>query len=147
MKTVALSLILICASACSVSAQRRTLTFENPAEMFRLLNGEWSYDTQDCQQPFVFTVASDRKSIKGTYRSFDAQTKQELKEEFTYRVIDANKLRIRAQIEGEKRLTADGKPVVWDFYFFSRDEFRWHRTDWGKDAFTPPVTRCKEERQ
>jgi hypothetical protein len=42
-------------------------------------------------------------------------------------------------------LTDDGKPVVWDFYFLSNDEFRWRRADWEQFAMTPSVIRCKDK--
>ena len=147
MKTVILSLVLICVSTCPVLAQKKNLSFANSSEIFKLLGGKWSFGSHDCQNPFVFTVASDQKSIKVIYKDFDKQANKEQNKEYSYKVIDADRFRIRAQVEGEKRLTDDGKPVVWDFYFFSHDEFRWHRTDWGNTGFTPPVIRCKEENE
>lgn len=147
MKILSLLLILICVSVCSISAQQKTLSFANSAKMFELLDGRWSFGAYDCQNPFVFSVASDRKSIRVTYKSLDKKTNKEENKEFTYKVIDADKFRIRAQIEEEKRLTDDGKPVVWDFYFFSRNEFRWHRTDWAANGFTPPAIRCKDDKE
>ena len=112
--------------------------------MFNLLDGKWSFGAHDCQNPFVFAVASDKKSIKVTYKIFDKETNKETDKEFTYEVIKADKLKIRAQVENEKRLTDDGKPIIWDFYFFSKDVFRWHRTDWKDNSFTPQATRCRE---
>jgi hypothetical protein len=144
MKTIILSIALVCLSACSASAQRKPISFENSNELFNLLNGKWAFGSHDCQNPFIFAVSSDKKSIKVTYKNIDKETKKETDKEFVYKVIEADNLKIRAQVENEKRQTDDEKPVVWDFYFFSKDVFRWQRTDWKDSNFTPAATRCKE---
>ncbi len=49
-------------------------------------------------------------------------------------------------IKNEKRLTDMGKPVEWDFIFFSNDEFAWRQTDWPEGGYTEPLFRCVEPR-
>lgn len=60
----------------------------------------------------------------------------------TYDILMLTPSRLRGAIRGEKRMTADGKPVVWDLVMFSPNEYRWHRTDWPSLAYTGPLRRC-----
>jgi hypothetical protein len=52
---------------------------------------------------------------------------------------------IRVQYDGEQRLDANGKPVVWKLFMPDRDTFYWHRVDWPPRATTAAVRRCKDE--
>jgi hypothetical protein len=49
---------------------------------------------------------------------------------------------IRGAIRGERRLTADRQPVVWDLVLRSHDRYAWHRTDWLPGGFTRAIERC-----
>ena len=118
--------------------------FSNPEKMFQILEGRWRFVEKDCADAYTVTVASDRKTIKFTYAKPQMVDGVE-KTDFTYNVLEVGSYFIRAQIIGEKRLTDDGKPVVWDFYFLSNDEFRWRRTDWEQLAMTPSIYRCKDK--
>ncbi|HYP42860.1 MAG TPA: hypothetical protein VEQ18_02450, partial [Candidatus Nitrosocosmicus sp.] len=104
----------------------------------------WIFAENDCANAYTVTVAPDRKTIKFTYATPQMVDGEE-KTDFTYNVLEVGSYFIRAQIIGEKRLTDDGKPVIWDFYFLSNDEFRWRRTDWGQLATTPTIFRCKDK--
>jgi hypothetical protein len=128
----------------SLRPKRMILSFSNPEKMFQILEGRWIFSEKDCANAYTVTVAPDRKTIKFTYAKPEMVDGVE-KTDFTYNVLEIGSYYIRAQIIGEKRLTDDGKLVVWDFYFLSNDEFRWRRTDWEQFATTPPVLRCKEK--
>lgn len=60
----------------------------------------------------------------------------------TYDILQLTPARLRGAIRGEKRLTKDGKPVVWDLVMFGPNEYRWHRTDWPSNNYTGPLDRC-----
>ena len=49
---------------------------------------------------------------------------------------------IGIQYEGETRLDARGKPVVWDLLMPDRDTFYWHRADCPAGSGTAPSRRC-----
>ena len=124
--------------------KRMILSFSNPEKMFQILEGKWIFVENDCANAYTVAVAPDRKTIKFTYAKPQMVDGVE-KTDFTYNVLEIGSYYIRAQIIGEKRLTDDGKPVVWDFYFLSNDEFRWHRADWEQFAMTSSVIRCKDK--
>lgn len=124
--------------------KRVIMSFSNPEKMFQILEGKWVFVAKNCDDSYTVTVSPDKKTIKFTYAKPEMIDGEE-KTDFTYKVLETGSYYIRARIEGEKRLTGDGKPVVWDFYFFSNDEFRWHRIDWKDFAVTPPVIRCKDK--
>lgn len=128
----------------SPQPKRMIMSFSNPEKMFQILKGRWVFNEKDCANAYTVTVAPDRKTIKFTYATPQMVDGEE-KTDFTYNVLEVGSYYIRAQIIGEKRLTDDGKPVIWDFYFLSNDEFRWRRTDWEQFATTPPVFRCKDK--
>lgn len=60
----------------------------------------------------------------------------------TYDLLELKPSRLRGAIRGEKRLTDNGKPVVWDLVMFSPDEYHWQRTDWDPWGYTPAIVRC-----
>ena len=49
---------------------------------------------------------------------------------------------VRGQIRGETRLTAAGKPVVWDLELTSDSSYNWHRADWASFNRTATIRRC-----
>ncbi len=120
--------------------KRSILVFKDTNQMFQILEGKWLYMATDCQKAFRMNVSADHKTIKFTYPKSEGKEERE----YNFNVSEVGNYYIRGQYEGEKRLTADGKPEVWDFIFLSNDEFIWHRSDWKELAATPPVTRCKE---
>jgi hypothetical protein len=65
----------------------------------------------------------------------------------TYDVSIVTPSRVRGAIRGEKRLTENGVPVVWDLVLFKADEYRWHRADWKPWGYTPRMIRCDAEAQ
>ena len=60
----------------------------------------------------------------------------------TYDLVSLEPSRLTGAIRGEKRLTKDGKPVVWDLVMVGPNEYKWHRTDWAPYARTIGVVRC-----
>lgn len=127
-------------SETTAPKKKNILEFTDTDKMFQILEGKWLYMTTDCQKAFTINVSADRKTIKLIYPKPEGEEKNE----YIYNVSEVGSYYIRGQYEGEKRLTNDGKPQVWDFIFLSNDEFIWHRSDWKDLAATEPITRCKE---
>ena len=65
----------------------------------------------------------------------------------TYDILFTSPSTIRGAIRGEKRMTDDRKPVVWDLVLTSPDEYRWKRTDWQTTpwSYTGRIRRCPSE--
>jgi hypothetical protein len=59
-----------------------------------------------------------------------------------YDIQEVSRRHVRGRIRGETRRTDAGEPVVWDLVLTSRDEYRWHRTDWPPGSDTKSVRRC-----
>lgn len=160
MKTrISFVFLLICAFTLTVMAQtadigksvlqdnkknnkgKPLLTFAKPEQMFKILPGKWLYLQTDCKDAFTIKVSPDLKTIILIY----PKTEEKPEREYLYNVLAVGKFFIRTQIADEKRLTADGKPVVWDFLFISDDDLLWHRTDWEGLKSTAPIKRCQEK--
>lgn len=130
--------------------RRSILVFSSAESLFQTLNGKWLFGQTDCAKAFTIEAAADRRTIRLTY----PETPENPARQYVYKVLAVDRRFVRAQIEGEKRLTSEGKPVVWDFIFLSTDEFVWRRTDWlvtssgnwSDIQATPPVTRCPAEK-
>ena len=54
-----------------------------------------------------------------------------------YLVLRVDASRMLMYIEGEDRLDKEGDPVLWWANFSGPDEFRWRRSDWGRNSETP----------
>ena len=61
-----------------------------------------------------------------------------------YDIQAATRTWIRGAIRGETRLTAEGRPVVWDLVLRSADRYAWHRTDWFQGGYTREIERCSD---
>ena len=59
-----------------------------------------------------------------------------------YDILQITPTRIRGAIRGEKRLTSDSTPVVWDLVMFGANEYHWQRTDWPSWTYTNGIVRC-----
>jgi hypothetical protein len=123
--------------------KRMILSFANPEQMFQILDGRWSYLNISCENPMTIKVPADRKTIKILYPKSD---KEDVKE-YIFVVAETGRYYLRGQYQGEQRKDDNGKLQVWDFMFLSKDEFVWHRADWKGLRATPPVIRCKEDKQ
>jgi hypothetical protein len=124
--------------------KQQIIGFSKPEQMFHLLEGKWIFADMTCAEPYTVTVTTDRKSIKFQYAKPQKWSDGTEHDFFVYKVLEIGKYYIRTQIEGEKRITSDGKPVTWDFMFLSPNEFVWHRTDWEGLNSTSTVKRCDD---
>ncbi len=133
---------ILMAVAIVQSAAREELTADHQ-DMLADVSGDWKvFDdetgkvAQDCAHAQSFQVSPDQTEIVLTepWSNFTAH----------YRIIYREPLRILAFIDGEKRQTESGDPVLWWFYRESADSFRFRRYDWPKQAATTVQwQRCK----
>lgn len=105
------------------------------------LVGRWDWSTRkpmcgDSAQAISFSRNLKTMTISMPRTATDTGWKA------TYDVLSLSPSRLRGAIRGEKRLTDQGAPVIWDLVMFGPDEFRWHRTDWTSFEYTAPMRRC-----
>jgi hypothetical protein len=112
--------------------------------VFSVLPGRWASD----QFP-AFGCGGNWQEISFTRdrKLMLLKFKEESKEQeipasaVRYHVLQAEP-NLRMAIEGEKRVTPTGEPVVWDVVMLTPDKFCWHRADWEPGACTPALVRC-----
>lgn len=121
--------------------------FELPggADIFAVVEGKWAWTTSDsgCTKEWHrITFSADRtvmmiaasQPYEGADGKFDSVA--------IYDVQAHSQTWIRGAIRGETRVTAAGKPVVWDLVLRSDDRYAWHRTDWAPRGTTADIRRC-----
>lgn len=122
-------------------------SFKDPSVMFKWVKGKWRFESGSCDSDyFLIDVPDPGKIIRLVVVSKNEKTGELENSINIYRVTAVGSYYLRTKIEGEQRLTKEGKPVEWDFMFVSEDEFMWHRLDWPGLNSTPPVVRCFEEK-
>lgn len=101
---------------------------------------DWAGRTHQCDDSAeVITFSPDRRTMTIAMRP---HSPADAGWSATYDILSLTPGRLRGAIHGEKRLTTDGKPVVWDLVMFSPTEYRWQRTDWPSTSYTRAVDRC-----
>jgi hypothetical protein len=63
--------------------------------------------------------------------------------ESVYDIVAEEPSIITGAIRNEKRLTDDGKPVVWELILTSPHKYTWRRTDWARWSSTASIIRCR----
>ena len=107
--------------------------------------GHWAWvsDTAGCRaaHTIAFDAGSKVMTITSSRTRDDTSAANTLT---TYDILSSTRSSIRGAIRGETRLTADGKPVVWDLVLTGPNEYRWKRTDWSANSwsYTGPIRRC-----
>jgi len=116
-------------------------------DIFAVVQGRWAWTTTDsgCAKDWhrisftpdrnIMTISSS-KPYKSSRGNFDSVA--------VYDVQAHTQSWIRGAIRGEKRLTADRHPVVWDLVLRSPDRYAWHRTDWVLGGYTAEIARCPD---
>ena len=59
-----------------------------------------------------------------------------------YKVLRTKGKGMTLYLDGEKRETAGGDPIVWTLVMIKQDAFVWRQTDWGPGESTVPFVRC-----
>lgn len=110
------------------------------ADIRATVAGRWAWDSDSAGCRNAHTIAFAEGGKVMTITSGDIGRA----EPTTYDVLRVTPSSIRGAIRGEKRLTSEGKPVVWDLVLTGRNEYRWQRTDWPSTpwSFTGKIHRC-----
>jgi hypothetical protein len=100
-----------------------------------LIGGAWSIQREGridtpCTQRL--TVSPDRKTV--VLQDLADGPPPGAKSE--YLVLRVELSRVLTFIDGEKRLTDNGDPVIWWAVFDGNNRFRWRRTDWAPTEVT-----------
>ncbi len=82
----------------------------------------------DCQNYQRFAVSPDRRAVtlSGPWTETPVR----------YVVLHSEKNRALMFVEGERRLTKHGDPVLWWAYFDGPDRFAWRQYDWLPEVRT-----------
>ena len=114
-------------------------------DIFTVVQGTWAWTTADSNcatDPHTIRFTPDHRGMIITaahpYRRADG----ELDSIAFYDIQAHTRSWIRGAIRGETRLTAAGRPVVWDLVLKSPDRYAWHRTDWVMRGYTREIRRC-----
>ncbi len=138
---IAAAVLALTTSVAVASPQAETGA---PAELdaLSLLPGDWKIvdprtgeEKQGCDRPQRFAVSDDGKTVVLTepWANFTAR----------YSVIVREGRRVLTVIEGEKRRTDQGDPVLWWISLEDADHFRFRRYDWAQnDATIDQWQRC-----
>lgn len=83
-----------------------------------------------CDNPEVFAPTADGQFVDLSY-VYEGVARRE-----RYIVLQAQPDRALMFIQGEKRLTDSGDPVIWWAVFTDSNHFRWRRYDWPRNGRT-----------
>ena len=129
---------------------RYSQTFNVPddVEIFDVVEGTWAWadaDSNCATNSHTIRFTPDHGEMVITSARPYERADGKMDSIARYQIISQTRDRIRGAIYGETRLTADGRPVVWDLVLRSPDRYVWHRTDWPAFGFTGEVHRCPRE--
>ena len=117
------------------------------SDIFTVVQGTWAWTTADSNcaaNSHTISFTPDHSGMIITaahpYRRPDGK----LDSVAFYDVQGHTRSWIRGVIRGETRLTAEGRPVVWDLVLMSPNRYVWHRTDWTPGGYTRAIRRCAE---
>ena len=110
------------------------------------LAGRWAWESDSLGCGNAHTIAFADSGRVMTVEGFDAAGDSLYTATYDIQVLSRST--IRGAIRGEKRLTDDGKPVVWDLVLTGPGEYRWKRTDWTATpwSYTGAIRRCPRAR-
>jgi hypothetical protein len=114
-------------------------------DVFAVVQGTWAWTTSDtncAKNPHTITFTPDHKGMLITASHPNHRPDGRLDSVAFYDIRAYTRSSIRGAIRGERRLTDEGRPVVWDLVLKSPDRYVWHRTDWAPEGYTREIRRC-----
>ncbi|MGF1671430.1 MAG: DUF2059 domain-containing protein [Balneolaceae bacterium] len=117
-------------------------------DVLETIEGDWDWEHTDepcTNRYFTISASPDKSKFLLRYPEQPLQTDEnEYQSDFLYNIQEVQPRFVRAQIEGETRLTDNGEPVIWDLMVISSDELCWRRTDWNVTSCTNKIIRCQK---
>lgn len=121
---------------------------DDAAALFNQLPGKWAplQDGKfDCSDAQVISFSKDRSTatfaFTKPFKNDDGQTVSAA----VYKVLRVKGPSITLFLNGEKRETAGGDPIVWTLVLIRDDAYVWRQTDWGAGESTIPFVRCTDQ--
>lgn len=115
-------------------------------DIFAVVAGRWAWTTADSgctrHEWHRITFTPDHKVMTITHAKAYVAPDGTRDSIAVYDIQAYTRSWIRGAIRGETRLTAQGRPVVWDLVLRSPDRYAWHRTDWFRGGYTATIERC-----
>lgn len=116
--------------------------------LFDQLPGTWAplQDGKvDCGDAQVISFSKDRSTATFTltkpFKNDDGQTVSTA----IYKVLRVKGQSITMFLNGEKRETGGGDPIVWTLVLIRDNAYVWRQTDWGPGESTIPYVRCTDK--
>jgi hypothetical protein len=109
-----------------------------------IASGTWGFDIDGVRCNENFHTINFPESGETMILRYAKGVEGQPPTEAVYRLLGEGPGFMRMKIEGEKRTTDTGEPVVWDLMLLSQDSYCWHRTDWQEGGCTQPAYRCPE---
>lgn len=136
--------LALCA-ALLLTATTVSQALDDASTLFERLPGKWAplQDGKfDCGDAQVIAFSKDRSTATFTFtkpfKNDDGQTVAAA----VYKVLRVKGQSITLFLNGEKRETAGGDPIVWTLMLIQDNAYVWRQTDWGAGESTIPFIRC-----
>lgn len=128
--------------------RRLASTYDVPdtTDVFQTVQGRWTWNPTavNCSTNF-FTVrfTPDHSDMLLIGHRHERGVKSEDDSVTRYAILGHTRHSIEVVRPGERDLTANGTPVVWDAVLRSPNAFAWQRGDWPAFEFSAPLHRCR----
>ena len=132
--------VALTASCATVESQ-----FDGSAGPFKQLVGKWAPQVEektDCTDAQTISFSKDFSVATFQFsKPFKNSDGKEVSSA-TYKILSVNDNAITMFLNGEKRLTNGGDPIVWTLVAIRENFYVWRQTDWGPGESTVPYLRC-----
>lgn len=133
--------------ACHLTASCATVEsqFDGSAVLFTQLPGKWAplvNDKVDCTDGQTISFSKDLATASFRFDKPFTDENGKVVVTATYKVLSVNGRAITLFLNGEKRLTGGGDPLVWTLILPRADVYAWRQTDWRADETTVLYLRC-----
>lgn len=113
------------------------------ATIYDRLPGRWdTVHEESCSNYHEVSFDAARKTMFNTYANVGWVTEHDSRKVMRYMILDDDKGYLRVTLEGETRLDAEGRPVIWHVVLVDDDTYCWGRDDWHPGSCTPVRKRC-----
>lgn len=133
-------LLSLTASCATVDLQ-----FDRSSGPFTQLVGKWAPLVEgkvDCADSQTISFSKDLSVAAFQFsKPFKDDNGKEVRA-VTYKILSVSDNTITMFLNGEKRRTNGGDPIVWTLVLIRENAYVWRQTDWGPGDSTVPFLRC-----